>query len=99
MSLCDTPKYKTRETGWKREQRRGKVTNQSRRLELNPKWTNETTEVCHIFYIDSGYVQKKSTVDPEWPKRLSMKNEKFLIQEFKNPSNCSFRSPYIKYDF
>ena len=42
---------------------------------------------------------EKSTVDPEWPKRLSMENEKFSIQKFKSPGNYSSRSSYIKYDY
>ena len=42
---------------------------------------------------------KKSTVGPEWPKRLSMENENFSIQEFESPGNFLSRSPYIKYDF
>ena len=53
-------------------------------------------------YHDSTYISgmsKKVNRCPEWPKRLSMENEKFSIQEFKSLDNCSSRSLYLKYDF
>ena len=51
--------------------------------------------ILHGFRVYS----KKSTVDSEWPKWVSMENKNISIEEFKIHGNCSSRSSYIEYDF